>query len=161
VDGIEIPRELADAAGVPDDLDSAELGPYEFPSPTRRSNAALIYLGAALLAALGGAVGLGDGFWLVSIAFVALAAIHRLAAHPLVVDQAAALDRAGSEVRFGVGHASAALAFVGWRARPIWNVILYAASEPPDRRALVQIDATTGELVAETYEEPLSPEFIH
>jgi hypothetical protein len=160
MDGIEIPRDVADAEGVPDDLDSSAVGPYVFPSPTRRSTAAVIYLVAALLAGAAALGALSDGFWLIALAFLAIAAIHRFAAHALVVDQGAALDRAGSEIDFAVGHASAALAFVGWRARPIWNVILYAATEPPDRRALVQIDATTGELVADTYEEPLSPEFI-
>lgn len=160
MDGIEIPRDVADAEGVPDDLDSAALGPYVFPSPTRRSTAALIYALAALVAVAAAVGGLADGFWFVAAGLLVLAIVHRLAAHQLVIDQGEALDRAGAEVAFAVGHASAALAFVGWRARPIWNVIVYAASEPPDRRALVQIDAVTGELVAETYEEPLSPEFV-
>lgn len=157
MDGIEIPREVADAEGVPDDLDSAALGPYVFPSPTRRTNAAIVYLLAAVIAAFGAITGISEGFWIITVAFVALAAIHRLAAHKLLIDQAAALDIAGGQVDFAVGHASAALAFTGWRAKPIWNVIVYSAAEPPDRRALVQIDGSKGELVEDVYTEPLDP----
>ena len=157
MDGIEIPQDVADAQGVPDDLDSAALGPYVFPSPTRRTNAAIVYLLAAAIPAFAALAGMSEGFWIITIAFVALAAIHRLAAHKLLVDQAAALDIAGSRVEFTVGHASAALAFTGWRAKPIWNVIVYSAVEPPDQRTLIQIDGLTGELVDEVYTEPLEP----
>lgn len=155
MDGIEIPREVADAEGVPDDLDSGVVGPYEFPSPTRRTTAAIIYLLAAAVAATGALVGLPDGMWVVAAAFVLLAVIHRLAAFRLQIDQGAALDAAGALVDFTVGHASAALAFRGWRARPVWNVILYSAADPPDRRALVQLDGVSGAQLAEVYEEPV------
>ncbi len=88
MDGIEIPQDVADAQGVPDDLDSAALGPYVFPSPTRRTNAAIVYLLAAAIPAFAALAGMSEGFWIITIAFVALAAIHRLAAHKLLVDQA-------------------------------------------------------------------------
>jgi hypothetical protein len=55
-----------------------------------------------------------------------------------------------------VGHASAAVRFAGWRSRPRWAVVLYSASDPPDERALVVVDAVAGDVV-ETYREAIRP----
>ena len=52
------------------------------------------------------------------------------------------------------GHAAAGVGFTGWRARPVWNVMVYSADEPPARRASVQVDGVTGEVLTVT-EEPL------
>ena len=157
MDGIRIPKEVADAEGVPEDLDSAVPGPYRFPSPTRRRAAALIYVLGAILAALGALAGLAPGLWAVSAGFVVLAYLHDQAAWPLAVVQEQALESAATRVPFPVGHASAALGFSGLRSRPVWNVILYSAAEPPDRRALVRFDATTGMQIDDTYIEDLDP----
>ena len=157
MDGIRIPKDLADAEGVPDDLDSAVLGPYRFPSPTRRRAAALIYVLGALLATLGALAGLASGLWAVSAGLLVLAYVHDQAAWPLVVEQEQALSSAATLVPFPVGHASAALGFSGLRSRPVWNVILYSAAEPPDRRALVWFDATSGVQIDDTYIEDLDP----
>lgn len=157
MDGIRIPKEIAEAEGVPEDLDSAAPGPYRFPSPTRRRAAALIYVIGAILAVFGALAGLGSGLWAVSVGLLVLAYLHDLAAWPLVIDQEQALGSAAALVPFPVGHASAALGFIGFRARPVWNVILYSATEPPDRRGLVRLDATTGMRVVTAYVEELDP----
>ncbi len=155
MDGIQIPEEVARQAGVPDDLDSAQLGPYRFPSPTRRKVGARILQTAALLSVLGALANLGNGLWWMAVAFLALAYLHELAAWPLTVHQTEALDRAAAAVTFPVGHASAALGFVGFRSRPVWNVIVYSHESPPARRSLVRIDAVTGNLMDEVYTESL------
>lgn len=155
MDGIRISKEVAEAEGVPDDLDSAVLGPYRFPSPIRRRTAALLYVAGAFLAALGALSGLASGFWVVAGGFLVLAYVHDRAAWPLVMEQEAALDSAATLVPFTVGHASAALGFVGLRSRPVWNVILYSGEEPPERRALVRLDATCGRQLDSTYIEGL------
>ena len=157
MDGIRIPKEIADAEGIPDDLDSAVLGPYRFPSPTRRRASALIYVLGGLLAALGALAGLASGMWAVAAGFLVLAYLHDRAAWPLVIEQEQALSSAAARVPFTVGHASAALGFSGLRSRPVWNVILYSATEPPDRRALVRFDAAAGTQIDETYIEDLDP----
>jgi hypothetical protein len=51
-----------------------------------------------------------------------------------------------------VGHASAAVGFDGWRARPIWNVLVFSADDPPTERGLIRVDAVDGTVV-ETYVE--------
>ena len=155
MDGIRIPEEVAKAEGVPEDLDSGVLGPYRFPSPLRRRAAAMVYVAGAVLSALGALAGLASGLWVISAGFLVVAFLHDRAAWPLVIEQEEALTAAAALVPFAVGHASAALGFVGPRSRPVWNVILYSAEEPPDRRALVRLDATTGARLAMPYVEEI------
>jgi len=71
MEGIRIPAEVAREAGVPDDLDSRQLGPYRFPSPSRRRIGARIYLAAGLLAVFGALANLGAGLWVVAIGLLA------------------------------------------------------------------------------------------
>ena len=157
MDGIQIPRDVAKAEGVPDDLDSSELAPYRFPNPLRRKAAARFYLGGAGIALIGIAAGLPRAMGAIVVLFIVIAWIHHRAAWDLTIEQEEALATAATRVSFAVGHASAAIAFVGHRSRPVWNVILYSAVEPPDQRALVRLDATTGMDVDEPYVEALAP----
>ncbi|HEX7098106.1 MAG TPA: hypothetical protein VF377_02620 [Acidimicrobiia bacterium] len=147
-EGIHIPKEVAEAVAIEEELDSNVVGPYRFPDPVRRRVAAAIY------GVLAVAVGLVMDP-LVALIPVALALWHLLAAWPLRIEQEQALPKAAAAVDFPIGHASAALTFSGLRARPQWSVILYSAAEPPDRRALVTLDAVTGDVVGEPYIENL------
>lgn len=150
-DGIHIPADVAEAEGVPDELDSSIVGPYRFPDPQRRRIAGWIYLGVAVpLAALALAEPL---IWSGVALLGVLAAWHMAAAWPLAMDQEEALKEAASVVGFPVGHASAAVTFVGWRSRPRWHVVMYSADEPPTERALVQFDAVSRDLQGEVYTE--------
>lgn len=134
---------------IADEIDPEFVGPYRFPDPSRRRLAGFIYLVLTVLVAV------VIEPW-VALLPLGVAAWHFLAAWPLRIEQEAALPRAAAAVDFAVGHASAAVTFHGLRARPHWSVILYSAVEPPDQRALVTLDAVTGELVGEPYVERLS-----
>ena len=148
----EIPREVAEEQGVPEDLDSGMVGPYTVPSTTRRRRAAVVYLvGAAGAGALAATV-LPAAFWGVAAALLLIAAYHLVAGWPIAVSDAEALDAANRTVEFPVGHASAAVGFDGWRARPVWNVLVFSADDPPSRRGLVRVDARSGTVV-ESYVE--------
>ena len=152
-DGIHIPRDVADAEGVPEELDAGIVGPYRFPDPRRRRVAGWIYLGAA---AAVGVLALADPvIWVGAGVLVVLAVWHLLASWPLGIEQEEALARAATAVSFPVGHASAAVTFVGVRSRPRWHVVLYDAQDPPSRRALVEFDAVTGVAVGEVYTEAI------
>ncbi len=146
--GIFIERDLADAIDIEEELDSNVVGPYQFPQPTRRRTAGWVFVVAAVVALV-----VIDGGWLPAIGLVTLALWNFLSAWPLAVTEDRALSLAGAAVDFPVGHASAAVTFAGIRSRPRWSVILYSAAEPPDQRALVVVDAVSGELVGETYVE--------
>lgn len=152
-DGIEIDRDLAESEGVPDDLDAGNVGVYRFPDPRRRRLAGWIYAGLVVILAVLAIE--TPGYWVMAVLVAVLALLHVRASWPLGIEQEEALERAGSSVDFPVGHASAAVTFRGWRARPMWHVILYSADDPPSLRALVQLDAITGEPVAEVYTEPV------
>ena len=150
-EGIYIERDLADEIAIEEELDSNVEGEYRFPSPSRRRIAAWVYLVAGVVAAFTIPSG-----WVVGLGFAAVAAWHFAAAWPLAVDESEAMTTAAARVDFPVGHSSATIRFHGWRSRPRWSVVLYSAAEPPDRRALVVVDAVSGAVVEEPYMEDIA-----
>lgn len=155
MDGINIPADVAETEGVPEDLDSSAVGLYRFPSPRRRRAGTWIFLGFAPLIffvtpnrAIGGAMA---GVMLV------LALWHWVAAWPLNLQAEEALIVASRTAPFPIGHASAAVIFSGLRSRPRWHVIMYDAAEPPAARALVVVDGVTGSTVGDPYTESFAP----
>lgn len=146
VKGIEVPGEVAEAEGLPDDLDASQLGPYTVPSLTRRRRAGMYYVGGALLLAVGIAAGLPVGVWVMVGVLTAIGVYHFAAAWDLAVSDTDALAIANRETEFPVGHASASVGFEGWRARPVWNVLVFSAEEPPATRGLVRVDGVSGEV---------------
>lgn len=149
--GIHIPLDVAEAEGLPEELDANIAGPYRFPDPRRRRTAGWIYtLVAAALIVPASSVPL---FWVGVGVLAVLAAWHFAAGWRLGLEQEEALARAAAQVPFAVGHASAALTFHGMRARPRWSVVMYSADEPPTERALVEFDAVSGTSVGEPYVE--------
>lgn len=151
-EGIHIEPELAESVSIDEELDSNVIGPYRFPDPGRRRIIGWLLLGFAAVSM----ASIPDG-WVVSIVFVLLALWMFASAWPLAVDEHQALQVAGSAVDFPIGHASATVRFKGWRSRPRWSVVLYSATEPPEQRALVVVDAVSGEVVEQPYVEEISP----
>jgi hypothetical protein len=136
---------------LPADLDvtAAYAGAYTFPDVRRRRIAAVIVLaGAAACAALfvtNGNGGLLGG----ALALGAVGGYQLACAWPLRVDQTEALAIAARAVGFPVGHSSARVMFRGLRSRPVWQVLLYSADEPPSIRGLVELDAVGGAVLGE------------
>ena len=153
---IEIPGEVAEAAAIPEDLDSNVVGEYHVPDTNRRRQAAVVYfVGAAVLAGLILAGALPSAMWWTAVGvLVAVGGYHLVAGWNLRVREGEALDIANRHVEFPVGHASASLGFTGWRARPVWNVLVFSADDPPTQRALARIDAVNATVV-DTYAEPV------
>ena len=144
---IEIPEEVARSERVPEDLDSAQGDPYTIPSTRRRRTAALVYAAGAVAVGIAVALGSPAGLLILAGLLALLAAWHLVSAWPIEVLDPAALDTANREVPFAVGHASAAVGFDGWRARPVWNVLVFSADDPPSQRGLVRVDAEDGHVV--------------
>lgn len=149
--GIHIERDLADEIAIEEELDSNVEGEYLFPSPSRRRIAAWVYLVAGVVCGL-----TFDGGWLVAVGFGLLAAWHFASAWPLAIDEHEAMTTAAAQVGFPIGHASASVRFTGWRSRPRWSVVMYSATEPPDQRALVLVDAVNGSVVETPYVETIA-----
>ena len=145
--GIEVPGELAQEEGVPDDLDASGFGPYWVPSPRRRRSAGWWYLGGAIAVAAGIGLGLPAGFWFVAFGLAVIGAYHFATAWDLQVREGEALEIANKAVPFGVGHASAQLAFEGWLAKPVWHLLVFSEDEPPTQRGLVRVDPLSGDVV--------------
>jgi len=151
-DGIHIDRDLADEIAIEEELDANVVGVFLFPSPMRRRLAGWVFVVSGLVALL-----TIDGGWIVAVGFGLLALWQFLSAWPLSVDENEAMTVAGGAVAFPVGHASAAVRFHGWRSRPRWAVVLYSATEPPDQRGLVVVDAVNGNVVELPYVETIAP----
>ena len=151
-DGIQISAKVASDEQVPEELNADIIGDYVFPDPKNRAIAGKLYLLAAVILFASG-FGLGRGLWVVAAALVLLAIFHFLTAWNLETTDLQALSAAAATVDFPVGHASAAIRFQGFRVRPVWNVIMYDAEEPPAVRALVVLDATDTTVLGEPYVE--------
>jgi hypothetical protein len=149
---IEVSADVAAAAGMPEDLDANILGPYEVPDPARRRRAGVAYFVGAVVIAAGIALGLPPRMWIMAAILVGIGVYHFAAGHHLEVREAAALTAANRASEYPVGHASAVLGFDGFLARPVWNVLVFSADEPPSRRGLVRVDGRTGDVI-ETYTE--------
>lgn len=153
---IEVSADVATAAGMPDDLDANVLGPYEVPDPVRRRRAGVVYFVGAAVIGGGMAMGLPSGMWVMGVVLVAIGMYHMAAGVRLRVRESEALTSANRATDFPVGHASAVLGFDGVLARPVWNVLVFSADEPPTQRGLVRVDGRSGDVV-ETYAEAVPP----
>ena len=151
---LEIGEEVARAAGLPADLDATQREPYTVPSTRRRRRSAAIYLIGGALAGGVVAAGLPAGMFVMAAVMAVVAVWHLVSAWHINVLDPEALATANRAAEFAVGHASAAVGFDGWRARPIWNVLVFSADEPPLQRGLVRVDAVDGHVV-EMYSEKL------
>lgn len=151
--GIEVPSSVADAAAMPEDLNANVFGPYSVPDPSRRRRAAGVYAVAGAGVAIGIALGLPAGMWLLVLGLVGAAAFNWVSGWRLEVREGTALETANRAIGFPVGHASANLGFYGVRAKPIWNILVFSADEPPSRRGLVRVDALSGDVVEQYSEE--------
>ncbi len=141
---IYVPDEVAAAAAVPGDLDSdVDDLEYAVPDTARRRRSGVVYLMGAGVVGLLIAFGLlPSPMWWTTVAVLALVGVyHFVAGWKLHIREAEALEAANRDVPFVVGHASASLGFTGWRARPVWNVLVFSADDPPSQRALVRVDA--------------------
>jgi len=149
---LEISADLARSEGVPEDLDATQREPYTIPTTRRRTSAAFVYAGGAAMAALGIAAGMPAGLWIIVAVFGVMAAWHAVSAWSIEILDPQALEIANRATEFTVGHASAAVGFDGLRAKPVWNVLVFSADDPPSQRGLVRVDAVSGDVV-EVYTE--------
>lgn len=150
-DGIHIERDLADQIAIEEELDANIEGEYRFPAPARRRIAGWVYLVAGVVCGL-----TFDGGWWVALGLAVVAAWQFASSWPLNIDEREAMTTAASAVEFPIGHSSASVRFTGWRSRPRWSVVMYAATEPPDQRALVVVDAVSGEIAETPYVEEIA-----
>ena len=143
-------RARPEGDALPEDLDvTAYVGPYEFPDIKRRRIAGTCYFVLGLLALWACDRNRQPRFVVRGDPARLIAVYHFLAGWPLKIDQTDALAVASRTVGFPVGHASAQLAWRGFRSRPTWRILVYSADEPPSMRGLVELDGVDGHVLGE------------
>jgi hypothetical protein len=142
---------------LPDDLVAVGyVGPYKFPDNSRRRIPGLLYLGGAatclVLYATVDSSMVNRGFLWAAIALGLVGALSITSGWRMTVDETKALTLAGESVGFPIGHASAQLAWRGYRSRPTWRVLCYSPEEPPVSRGFVLVDAIDASIVTSVVE---------
>lgn len=136
----------------PGDL-SPDAGPHSDLSTRRRARAAIVYFA---LAGIGAGITLATGIsalWLTMVlALVAVGVFQLLGSWNMAVTDMQAIAIGSADATFAVGHGSATLGYTGWRARPMWQVLVFGADSPPTHQAVITVDAMTGDITGK-YEE--------
>ncbi len=129
------------------------LTPYRQLDTAKRRTAGAVYL---VMAGVSGALVVAsgvDGMWLTAVAPLTLIALYQfLGGWKLEVTDMQAIDKAADAASFAFGHGSATLGYRGLLAKPVWQVLVFAAGPAPDRQALVTVDGLSGEITG-IYEE--------
>jgi len=144
---------------LPDDLDPRAFeGAYKFPDNSRRRIPAAIYgvlgIGVIFVAAANLSWSNG-GLFAAGIALLVFALYGLVSGRSMAVDERAALVASQQAVGFPIGHASAQQVWRGVLSRPTWRVLAYSSEVPPRQRALVLVDAVSGDVVEHLVEENL------
>lgn len=132
-----------------------QVRPYRALDTAKRRRAGGVYLlmaaGAGTLASVAGV----PLMWLTAaLPLTALAIYQFLGGWKIEVADMDAIEQAGQATSFAFGHGSATLGFRGFRAKPVWQVLVFGDGPTPQHQALVTIDAVSGDVTG-LYEEPV------
>lgn len=149
---------MADPESMPARSGDHGLHPYRKLDTVKRRRAGIVY---ASMAAGGAAIAAASGIhllWLTAVApLLVLAGYQFLGGWRMKVSDMEAITMAGETVSFDVGHGSATLGFRGFRARPVWQVLVFGDGPVPRHQALVTIDAVSSEITGIYEEEVAQP----
>ena len=130
-------------------------GPYRVLDTATRRRAAIVYIAVSVVAVVLIAVSGVGAMWITAVLpLVMLAAVHVAGGWRMRVKDIEAIGIASDKASFEVGHGSATLGFRGPLAKPVWQVLVFAAGPAPNRQALITVDALSGD-VRGSYEEPV------
>jgi hypothetical protein len=150
---------------LPADLDPRAFeGAYRFPDNSRRRVPAAMYcvLGlGSIFAASGDLTSLNGGVLAAGVGLFIFGLYGLMSGRKMTIDERAALVASQQAVGFAVGHASAQQVWRGVMSRPTWRVLAYSGEVPPRQRALVLVDAVTGEVIEHIVEDNVEEEVDH
>ena len=160
VEGIDISQEDADRQIVPEDLNSLAVGSYIIPSPSRRRTYGilLIFTGivSQIITTFNDWLNVSVGTLLVIFTGVFILFID----NTIKVNQSEVIRNISKHLTHSIGYYSIALTFQFIRnlrfLKPVWTVIIYDHKNPPTKKTIIEIDASTAELVSETYTESIT-----
>ncbi len=130
------------------------VGPFRVLDTATRRRAGVVYIVMAVVVA---AIVLITGvslMWLTGVVpLVVLALIHLVGGWKIKVTDMQAIAIAQDATSFDVGHASGSLGFRGWLAKPVWQILVFAAGPgSPTHQGVVTVDGLSGEVLG-VYEE--------
>ena len=159
-EGINILQEDADKQTVPEDLNSLAVGSYILPNPKRRRTYGLLLIITSIVVNF--IISFND--WLnitVGTTLVLLIGVFILLIDNTInVQQSQVIQRVSKHIPHSIGYYSIALTFEFIKnykfLKPVWTVIVYNHNNPPTMKTIIEINASTAELVSETYTESIT-----
>ena len=160
VEGIEISQEDAEKQTVPEDLNSLAVGSYIIPNPFRRRNYGLLLISTAIISELittfNDWIDVSVGNFLILL----IGCFILLIDNTINVNQSEVIQNISKHLTHSIGYYSIALTFQFIKKvkflKPVWTVIVYDHNNPPTKKTIIEIDASTAELVSEAYTESIN-----
>ncbi len=159
VDGIEIDKDVAEEAFLPDDLNSLAVGSYVVPDPRKRSQYPYFVFAVLIITLIISQfvkfVSFIPTFIILSFVIIILLAVD----NKFKIQQQEVIENITGSVDHSIGYYSIALTFLfSFRnvLTPIWTVIVYSHENPPQFKTIVEINALSGKIVTEPYTENLN-----
>ena len=159
VDGIEIDKDVAEEAFLPDDLNSLAVGSYVVPDPRKRSQypyfVFTVLLITFIISQFVKFVSFIPTFIILAFVIIILLAVD----NKFKIQQQEVIENITGSVDHSIGYYSIALTFLfSFRnvLTPIWTVIVYSHENPPQFKTIVEINALSGKIVTEPYTENLN-----
>ncbi|MCL1595043.1 MAG: hypothetical protein M3132_11895 [Actinomycetia bacterium] len=132
------------------------VSPYRQLDTAKRRRAGSVYLGMAAVAVYLTVASGVDEMWVFAVVPLVGIAVYSFAGGwKIKITDMDAIGLAADAASFDFGHGSATLGFRGALAKPVWQVLVFAAGSTPDHQALVTIDALTGDVTG-IYEEAVA-----
>jgi len=131
---------------------------YQIPNTDKRKLAACLYLitgviFVSLSLLFSDSPLVNNGFLVSGVCIILFSGYNFFAAVRCSIDEREALQVASVSVGFEIGPASAQLMWRGYRSRPVWRLLAYSSEPTPLQRAVVLLDASTGEVLEQVVEE--------
>tara|TARA_Y100000768_G_C23929059_1_gene659100 strand:- start:6 stop:491 length:486 start_codon:yes stop_codon:yes gene_type:complete len=159
VDGIEIDKDVAEEAFLPDDLNSLAVGSYVVPDPRKRSQYPYFVFAVLIITFIISQfvkfVSFIPTFIILVFVIIILVAVD----NKFKIQQQEVIENITGSVDHSIGYYSIALTFLfSFRnvLTPIWTVIVYSHENPPQFKTIVEINALSGKIVTEPYTENLN-----
>ena len=159
VDGIEIDKDVAEEAFLPDDLNSLAVGSYVVPDPRKRSQYPYFVFAVLIITLIFSQfvkfVSFIPTFIILAFVIIILLAVD----NKFKIQQQEVIENIAGSVDHSIGYYSIALTFLfSFRnvLTPIWTVIVYSHENPPQFKTIVEINALSGKIVTEPYTENLN-----
>lgn len=145
--------DISDSDAIPEQLLPVRL----LDTSNRRTAAGVYCVAAAVVAALVIAIGV-ELMWLTAVLpLLAISVYQFIGGRHIQVTDMEAIEIGSGSVPFEVGHGSATLGFIGFTARPVWQILLFESGPAPEHQALVTVDALSGDVTGIYVEDVATP----